>query len=436
MIDCATDEWIETRTMKIAVVGTGISGMLAARLLCGEHRVTVFEAGNYIGGHTATVPIELGGKVWNIDTGFIVYNEVAYPDFIELLRKLGVATQASSMSFSVKCERTGLEYCSGSLNAFFAQRRNLLRPGFWRMVRDILRFFRDARAAMQPGGERETLGEWLKRRGYSREFLEWHILPLGAAIWSADTRRIEDCPVQFFVRFFDNHQFLQVKGRSKWRTVVGGSRTYIEPLVRPFREAIRLNCAVQRVARLGDRVELTLAGGETQSFDQVVIAAHSDQALKMLADPSGAELAILGAMRYQANDVLLHTDTSMLPRCRRAWACWNYHILDREMDRSEALPTVTYNMNLLQNLAGAPETFCITLNRTPRIDPAKILRRFTYDHPQYTPESVAAQARSREISGVRRTHYCGAYWGYGFHEDGVRSALAVGKFFGKDLGSL
>lgn len=423
--------------MNIAIVGTGISGMLAARMLCGEHRVAVFEAGDYVGGHTATIPIEMGGKVWAIDTGFIVYNEIAYPNFIEMLRRLNVATQESSMSFSVKCERSGLEYCSGSLNAFFAQRRNLLRPAFWRMARDILRFFREAREALQPGSERVTLGEWLARRRYSREFIEWHILPLGAALWSADTGRIQNCPMQFFVRFFDNHQFLQVEGRSKWRTIAGGSHNYVEPLVKPFRSAIRLNCPVQRIARFDDRVELTLPGGERQSFDHVVIATHSDQALKLLADPSDAEREILGAIRYQPNDVVLHTDTSLLPRRRRAWACWNYFLSDcGKVPGGENLATVTYNMNMLQNLPGAPETFCVTLNRTRRIDPAKILRRFTYDHPLYTPESVAAQARHGEISGVRRTHYCGAYWGYGFHEDGVRSALAAVTYFGKDLAAL
>ncbi len=424
-------------SMNIAVVGTGISGMLAARLLCRDHRIAVFEAGDYIGGHTATQPIVLGGKTWNIDTGFIVYNEAAYPNFTQLMEKLGVATQPAKMSFSVKCERTGLEYCSGSMSAFFAQRRNLIRPAFWRMTRDILRFNNEAREVLKPGGENLTLGAYLAQRHYSREFLEWHILPLGAAIWSTDTDNIRNCPAQFFVRFFDNHGFLQMKGRSKWRTIQGGSFKYVEPLVKPFRKAIRLNCPIQKIKRFDDRVELALQNGETQSFDHVIIATHSDQALALLADPLDAEREILGAIRYQPNDVVLHTDTSLLPRTHRAWACWNYHI-DRQTESKEAdrLTTVTYNMNMLQNLADAPATFCVTLNRRTLIDPQKILRSFTYAHPLYTPESVAAQARRAEISGARRTHYCGAYWGNGFHEDGVNSALNVAAFFGKDLNSI
>lgn len=408
--------------------------MLAARLLCGEHNVTVFEARDYIGGHTATKQIDLGGKVWNIDTGFIVCNEAAYPNFLALLRKLGVATQHAEMSFSVKCERTGLEYCSRSLNALFAQRRNLFRPAFWRMARDIPRFFREAREALAPGNEHVTLGEWLAKRGYSREFLEWHILPLGAAVWSTDTNGIQNCPVQFFVRFFENHGFLQLKERSKWRTVVGGSWNYIEPLVKPFRASIRLNSPVQSIRRFDNRVELMVSDRDCHAFDHVVLAVHSDQALRMLADPSDAEHDILSVIPYQLNEVVLHTDRSLLPRRRRAWACWNYHI--GNADKADGLPAVTYNMNMLQSLADAPETFCVTLNRTQRINPAKILGRFNYSHPCYTTASVAAQARHAEISGVRRTHYCGAYWGYGFHEDGIRSALAAVRYFGKDLDSM
>ena len=420
--------------MNIAVVGTGISGLLAARLLCREHAVSVFEAGDYIGGHTATKPIEVAGKVWDIDTGFIVHNEVAYPNFIALMQKLGVATQDSPMSFSVKCERTGLEYCSSSLSTFFAQRKNLLSPAFWRMTLDIMRFNRESREVLKPGGELVTLGEYLEKNNYSREFLEWHILPLGAAIWSTDADTIKECPAQFFVRFFANHGFLQVKGRSKWRTVSGGSHKYIELLCKPFREEIRLKCPVEKIERFEDRVELKFASGETQTFDQVVIATHSDQALGMLADASETEREILGAIKYQPNEVVLHTDTSLLPENKRAWACWNYHILDAakeaQVSSGRGLTTVTYNMNLLQNLQGAPVTFCVTLNRTGLIDPAKILRKYTYAHPLYTSGSVAAQGRWGEISGVRRTHYCGAYWGYGFHEDGVNSGLRVGKGFG------
>jgi predicted NAD/FAD-binding protein len=421
--------------MKIAIVGTGISGMVAARLLCRAHAVSVFEAASSIGGHTATKTVAVGGADWKIDTGFIVFNEVAYPNFIRILDTLGVASQPADMSFSISCLNPDVEYCSTSFNTLFAQRRNLLRPAFWRMLRDIRRFFREAREALKPGGEHVTLGEFLDRRRYSQEFLEWHLYPLGAAIWSTDTEKIRACPAQFFVRFFDNHAFLQSEGRSKWRTVADGSQAYIEPLVRPFRDAIRVNCPVRRVARADDGVELTLGDGSVERFDHVVIAAHSNQALAMLADPSDAERAILGAIPYQANDVALHTDASLLPRRRRAWACWNYHV-SAGGPEMPGLTTVTYNMNMLQSLRGAPETFCVTLNRSARIDPARILGRYTYDHPLYTPASVAAQARHAEVSGVRRTHYCGAYWGYGFHEDGVRSALAAVKPFGVGLDAL
>jgi predicted NAD/FAD-binding protein len=422
--------------MNIAIIGTGISGMLAARLLCASHRVSVFEAGDYIGGHTATKPITRDKITWDIDTGFIVHNEAAYPHFIALMEKLGVATQPAPMSFSVKCEHTGVEYCSSSLNAFFAQRGNVLRPAFWRMTRDIMRFNREAPDVLKPGGDTGTLGAYLDRHGYSRAFLDWHILPLGAAIWSTDTQNIRSCPVQFFVRFFANHGFLQIKSRSKWRTVQGGSYSYIEPLVKPFRDAIRLNAPIQKIKRFDDRVQIALFSGETHAFDHVIIATHSYQALGMLADPSGAEREILSAIPYQASDVVLHTDTSLLPKNRRAWACWNYHILsecaaDRISEKTDGLTTVTYNMNMLQNLKNAPATFCVTLNRTGLIDPKTILRRYTYAHPLFTPASVAAQARHAAISGVRRTHYCGAYWGYGFHEDGVNSALKVAAFFGK-----
>ncbi len=414
--------------MKIAIVGTGISGMLAAYLLSDEHQVTVFEANDYVGGHTNTINVELHGATYAVDTGFIVYNERTYPNFIALLHRLGVASQPSTMSFSVKCDQTGLEYNGTSVNTLFAQRRNLLRPSFYRMVRDILRFFREAPALLQDGDAGQTLGAYLAANRYSEEFVEQHILPLGAAIWSADRTQMRDFPARYFVQFFHNHGFLAVANRPQWRVIRGGSRRYVEALTRRYRDRIRLKAPVQAIRRHRDHVALTPRGSDNERFDHVVIAAHSDQALGMLADPSDLEREVLSAFAYQENQAILHTDASILPRQRRAWAGWNYHLLRGGRGRV----AITYNMNILQSLP-APEQFCVTLNHADAIDPAKIIRRVIYHHPVYTPATVVAQQRHHAISGVNRTHFCGAYWGYGFHEDGVNSALAVCKPFGKDL---
>ena len=414
--------------MKIAIIGTGIAGMTAAYILSTEHEVTVFEANNYIGGHTHTVSVATDHGSYAIDTGFIVFNDWTYPNFIKLLTRLRISSQPSTMSFSVKCERTGLEYNGTSLNTLFAQRRNLLRPSFHRMLGDILRFNREAPTLLQDGGNTGTLGSYLAARRYSQEFVEQYLIPMGASIWSADPRQMSGIPAQFFVQFFHNHGMLSVNERPQWRVVVGGSQEYVKVLTHPYRARIRLRCPVQQVARHPTHVSIKSAEQEVERFDYAVIATHSDQALLMLADPSVAEREILSALPYQANETVLHTDDSLLPRTRRAWASWNYHRL-REPQSQVA---ITYNMNMLQSLR-APETFCVTLNRTAMIDPAKVIQKMTYHHPVYTEVGVAAQKRHREINGVNRTYFCGAYWGYGFHEDGVNSALAVCQYFGKSL---
>jgi len=406
--------------MNVAVVGAGISGLVAAHLLSREHAVTVFEAEGRIGGHTHTVDVEADGRRYAVDTGFIVFNEETYPNFLALLGRLGVASIPSTMGFGVKCERTGVEYSPSSIDRMFAQRRNVLRPSFWRMVRDILRFRREAPGILHGECGETTLGAYLSKAGYSREFTDRFLVPMGASIWSADPERFLEFPVRAFVRFFENHRFLSLQGQPVWRVIRGGSREYLEPLVRPFRDRVRPNAPVESVRRFGDHVEVTSRGSAGERFDQVVIAAHSDQALRMLADPSEAEREILSAIPYQGNRVVLHTDTSLLPARRKAWAAWNY-LVPRERQGS---PAVTYNMNILHGLS-APVEFLVTLNCDERIDPAKVLRKMTYHHPVYTPAAFAAQARNGEISGVRRTWYCGAYWGWGFHEDGVSSALAV-----------
>jgi predicted NAD/FAD-binding protein len=414
--------------MKIAIIGTGISGMVTAHLLRGNNDIAVFEANDYIGGHTHTVDVPLGDRVYPVDTGFIVFNEVTYPNFLRLLKQLDVSWQPSQMSFSVSCDRTGLEYSPSTLNTLFAQRRNVLRPAFLRMVWEIFRFRRESRLLLETGDHELTLGNYLRNKGYSRAFRANFIVPMGAAIWSSDPDQFEAFPARYFVEFFTNHGFLKVREQPRWLVIRGGSKRYMEALTGPFRDRIRLNCPVRSVKREDDHVTVTPREGEPERFDQVVIATHSDQALALLADPSGKEREILGAIPYQENRTVLHTDTSFLPGRRACWASWNYSIPKEPAGRV----TVTYNMNILQTLR-APVEFCLTLNPTKPFAPDTVLHELTYHHPVYTTDSLKAQARFREISGVRRTHFCGAYWGYGFHEDGVKSALAVCKFFGKSL---
>lgn len=407
--------------MKTAIIGTGISGLTAAWQLHREHPLTIFEANDYIGGHTHTVEVQARDRHYAVDTGFIVFNDWTYPHFIDLLNQLDVASQPAPMSFSMRCERTGLEYNGENLNTLFAQRRNLFRPSFHRMIRDILRFNREAPALLEAGHDL-SLDACLRQGNYSREFREHYILPMAAAIWSAEAGVMGAMPARFFVQFFKNHGLLSVSDRPQWRVIQGGSRRYVERLTAPFRDRIRLKCPVEWVRRHPTHVQVKPRGGPVERFDQVIIAAHSDQALRLLADPTRLEREILSAIPYQENEAVLHTDPRLLPRRRRAWAAWNYHLPAQPQDRV----AVTYNMNLLQSL-DAPETFCVTLNHGEAIDPARVLYRATYHHPVFTEAGVKAQARRDEISGVNRTWYCGAYWSHGFHEDGVNSGLAVAR---------
>ena len=413
--------------MKIAVIGAGIAGNVAAHRLHREHDVTVYEAADYAGGHTQTHSVEQGGRRYEVDTGFIVYNDRTYPKFAALLAELGVASQASSMSFSVRCDATGLEYNGSTLDSLFAQRRNLLRPSFLGMVRDILRFNRDAVRLVAGDGGDMTLGELLERGRYGRAFVEQYVVPMGAAIWSTDPSAMLDFPACFFVRFLDNHGMLRVNDRPVWRTVRGGSARYVERLMAPLQDRVRLDTPVEWIRRPVGSVLIKARGHEPERYDAAFVACHSDQALALLADASPTECAVLGATRYQRNDAVLHTDTRLLPRRRRAWAAWNYHV--RAGGEGVAL---TYNMNILQRL-DAPEPFLVTLNRTDAIDPARIVKRLVYHHPLFTREGVAAQARHAEVNRGRRTYYCGAYWRNGFHEDGVASALDAVRHFERDL---
>jgi predicted NAD/FAD-binding protein len=418
------------KPMKIAIIGTGISGLTCAYLLNRRHDITVFEASENIGGHTATVDIQMpDGEQQAIDTGFIVYNEWTYPNFIKLLTQLGISGQKTEMSFSVHDERSGLEYGGNNLNSLFAQRLNLFRPSFLKMVRDILRFNREAITDLDTDrlSSGITLENYLAKNRYSKAFITHYLVPMGAAIWSASTKVMMEFPLLFFVRFLKNHGLLSISERPQWFVIPGGSREYLAPLTKDFSDRIHTSTPVTGITRQNEGVTLTTARGN-EHFDAVIIASHSDQALAMLQDASTAERDILSAIPYQANDVVLHTDKSLLPEQKRAWSSWNYHLTADEQSHA----VLTYNMNILQGLHSA-HTFCVTLNHTTAIAPEKILRKFSYSHPVFTLAGVAAQQRWHEINGVNHTWFCGAYWRNGFHEDGVASALRVCEAFGENL---
>lgn len=415
--------------MRIAVVGAGISGMVAAHRLSPDHEVTVYEAGASFGGHTCTVDIERQNRHYAVDMGFIVFNDWTYPRFIALMNELGVESQNSNMSFSVSCELTGLEYNGASLNALFAQRSNLVNPKFWRMLVDIVRFNKQAREVLQHQTNFPlTLGEYLTQNRYSQPFIDYYIVPMGRAIWSATEDAMLGCPVHFFVEFFDRHGFLNIDNRPQWRAIKGGSREYAKKLTAAYSSRLHVSTPIAGVKRAADGVTLRTARGDVEKFDHVIFACHSDQALKMLEDPSPKEKEILGAFPYQENEVVLHTDRRMLPHTPLARAAWNYHRLVHNPERV----ALTYDMNILQSLP-SEEIFLVTLNRTDDIDPDKILHTQTFHHPVYTPGAVAAQARRTEISGHNRTTYCGAYWRYGFHEDGVVSGEWAVEDFNRSL---
>lgn len=413
---------------RIAIIGSGISGLTAGYLLGDRHQLTLFEANNYLGGHTATVDVTLAGRSYAVDTGFIVFNDRTYPNFQALLARIGVPSRPTEMSFSVHNALTGLEYNGHSLRTLFAQRSNLWNGRFYGLLAEIVRFNLLAKRALaeQRLSDRDTLGDFLAGHGFSDFFAEHYLLPMGAAIWSATLADSRDFPLAFFLRFFNHHGLLNLTDRPQWYVVEGGSRSYIPRLTAPLRD-IRLNSPVLGVTRHADGVSIE-SGQGIEQFDEVIFACHADQALALLSDASEAERRVLGGLAYRNNEVVLHTDTRLLPRHRQAWASWNYW-LDGQPD---ALPCVTYNMNILQGLT-APDTLCVTLNRSRDIDPQKILRRFQYAHPLYNRAAIAAQARRREICGRQHTHFCGAYWYNGFHEDGVNSALDVCARFGVGL---
>ncbi len=409
--------------MKIAIIGSGIAGNTIAYHLNKQHDVTVFEAESYIGGHTHTHNITHEGNEYNVDTGFIVFNDRTYPNFIALLDELKVAWQPSEMSFSVQCEKTGLEYNGTNLNSLFAQRRNLFKPSFHKMIRDILRFNKTSLELLSDGNEIK-LGDYLKQGHYSQQFINQYIMPMGSAIWSTEACQMLDFPARFFVRFFHHHGMLTVNNRPQWRTITGGSASYVSALTASFKDKIRLNTPVESVRRLTASVRVKPLNGEEEKFDYVFFACHSDQALKLLSDKKANEVEILGAIPYQQNTIFLHHDASLMPKRKLAWAAWNYHVTNPHAEQV----AVTYNMNILQNLQ-SKEPLLVTLNHTKLINPAKVIKRLKYMHPVYTLAGAAAQARHAEICGHNRAGFAGAYWRNGFHEDGVVSALEAIKHF-------
>jgi len=414
--------------MKIAIIGTGISGLTSAYLLSKEHSVHVYEAKDYIGGHVYTLPVHLNGTSYEIDTGFIVFNDRTYPNFNKLLNQINVLSQPTSMSFSVKCETTGLEYNGTSINGLFAQRLNLLKPSFLLMVKDILRFNRDAKIFLNDSVEEITFGEFLKRGGYSNSLKNNYALPMASAIWSAKSKVIENANFRFFAQFFDNHGMLNVNDRPQWRVIKGGSKQYTLKLIESFKNNIRINSPVDKIIRKNEGIEVVFNKQQKELYDRVIIGTHSDQALKMIENPSHEEREILSAIPYQTNVAHMHWDCSVLPKQKNAWASWNYFKPNKLKDET----TVTYYMNMLQSL-NIPRNICVSLNIEEHIDPKKIYKKIIYQHPVFTSQAILAQKRHKEIDGVDKIHFCGAYWGSGFHEDGINSALSVCKAFGRSL---
>jgi len=408
--------------VRVAIIGSGISGLVCAHRLHPRHDVRIFERNDWIGGHTHTVDVSHEGETYSVDTGFIVYNERNYPHFSALLDELSVATQPTRMTFGFRSERTDLEYSGSSLDGLFAQRGNLVRPRFWGMLSEILRFFREAKRLLESPRPELSLGEFLDAHEFGHDFQQEHLLPMGAAIWSCPPDQMRAFPAQSFARFFANHGLLSLRDRPQWRVVRGGSARYVEALTGPFLDRIRLGAAVERVERDPERVELTLGDGSVEVFDAVVFACHSDEALAMLSDATPFEKEVLGAIRYQPNDVVLHTDSALLPRRAAARSAWNYHVSE---DPAEAA-TVTYDMNRLQGI-DAPVDFLVTLNASREIDPEKVIGRYTYAHPVFDTAAMKVQCHQDGLGAEARSAFCGAYWGYGFHEDGVRSGLIAAE---------
>jgi len=416
--------------MNIAIVGSGISGLTAGYLLSRKNNITVFEKNDYIGGHTHTHLLEYKNKSYSVDSGFIVYNERTYPNFIKILDQLNVKRQITRMGFSVKSEINNLEYAGHSLNGLFAQRSNLLKPSYLNMLKSMLRFNRQSRKDLTQLSPHLTLGQYLENNNYPETFIKNFIIPIGAAVWSTKPTDMMDMSAIFFIRFFENHGMLQIIDRPNWWVIKNGSKSYVKSITKRYHDKIRLSTPVLSVERVDSKIKISSGqnNASEEFFDAVVFATHSNQSLRLLKDPSKFENEILGAIPYQNNKAILHYDDSILPKRKNAWSSWNY-LLDQDKNKPVSL---TYNMNILQGL-DCERTFCVSLNSEELIDPKKILKRLDYEHPLFNIKGLEAQKRKREISGINNTYYCGAYWRNGFHEDGVVSALDVCADFGEFL---
>ncbi|MEM9411683.1 MAG: FAD-dependent oxidoreductase [Planctomycetota bacterium] len=406
--------------MKIAIIGAGISGLVAAYRLQKHHQIDIFEANSYVGGHTNTIAVQEKNNELAVDTGFIVFNDRTYPNFIKLLAEWGVEYQKTLMSFSVKCDRTGLEYRGADFNGLFAQRTNLFNPKFLRLLYDLVRFKKIANPLLRDQDNVETVGSFLHRHGFSEPFIEQYFLPMGSAIWSCPTGTFMDFPIAFITEFYHNHGLLGVSDRPQWYVIKGGSKQYVVKLLQQLDANIRTDYAIQKVTRAGDSVELHVADS-VHRYDHVVMACHADQALDLLhGSATEIEREILSAFPYGKNIATLHTQSDVLPKNRRAWAAWNYHRGLVERDQA----SVTYNMNILQGIR-SNKTYCVTLNDSGSILEQNIIRQIPYAHPIFNVRRKAMQKRHHELVGHQKISYCGAYWGNGFHEDGVVSGLAV-----------
>lgn len=413
-----------SRIKRIAVVGSGISGLSAAWLLGRRHEVMLFEAEGRLGGHSNTVMVDVGDARIPVDMGFIVYNEATYPNLAALFRYLDVPTKISDMSFSVSLDKGRLEYAGTDLQGLFAQKRNLMRPRFWSMLRDLLRFYREAPHAVDDIGD-ISLGAYLDRRGYGLAVREDHLYPMAAAIWSIPAAKVMDYPAASFIRFCDNHGLLKISGRPVWRTVEGGSRIYVERLLAGFGGHVRMGSPVRRVRRLPGQVVVEEQGGRSAVFDHVVLACHADQSLALLADASEEEARVLGALRYGVNEAVLHQDEALMPKRQAVWSSWNY----LSGEEADSRLCVTYWMNRLQGFR-SPRPLFVTLNPATLIDPRKIIHRTVYDHPIFDASAMAAQKRLWDLQGQRGTWFAGAFFGAGFHEDGLQAGLAVAEALG------
>jgi len=415
--------------LKVAIIGSGISGISAAEYLSDKCEVTVYEKNSKVGGHADTHTIDVDGESIDVDTGFIVFNPDNYPRFLELLNKYNVAYKDSDMSFAVSNRFSGLEYNATNINKLFCQRRNIFNPKFLRMIRDITRFYKEAPALLEEVSNNISLGEYLRVNGYSDYFTNEHIIPMASALWSGKADLIMDFPARYLVAFMQNHNMMQISDRPVWKTVSGGSRQYLKAITEKASFDVSLNASIAKVERTEHGVTLHFSGGEEHQFDHVIFACHSDQALKLLDEPTSSEREVLGAIKYQRNEICLHWDVALLPKKKKAWASWN--VIRNEISKVQC--TVSYYMNLLQSLP-TERPVIVSLNMSEQVDTKKVWKYLEYEHPVYTQKTIDAQNRRPELQGKMSSYYCGAYWGWGFHEDGARSGLEAAQQLLRDNG--